>query len=160
MVSALWATILRKRTTAGWDGWFKYMTRPSWMSGSCLENTIILSRERQITAADNEQRCVGLIIRVLLQKTYSEHIYFFLWQPTCRLIYCDLFTNMIWIYKYLYCLCLSPGIIDTTLCDKVCQWLATGPMVSSINKTDRHDITEILLKVALNTITPEPRHDL
>jgi hypothetical protein len=28
-----------------------------------------------------------------------------------------------------------------------------GAPVSSINKTDRHDITEILLKVALNTIT-------
>jgi hypothetical protein len=28
-----------------------------------------------------------------------------------------------------------------------------GTSVSSINKTDRHDITEILLKVALNTIT-------
>ena len=27
--------------------------------------------------------------------------------------------------------------------------------VSSINKTDRHDITEILLKVALNTITQQ-----
>ena len=27
-----------------------------------------------------------------------------------------------------------------------------GPLVSSTNKTDRHDITEILLKVALNTI--------
>ena len=27
-----------------------------------------------------------------------------------------------------------------------------GPPVSSTNKTDRHDITEILLKVALNTI--------
>ena len=46
----------------------------------------------------------------------------------------------------------------TTLCDKVCQWLATGrwfspgPPVSSTNKTDRHDITEILLKVALHTI--------
>jgi hypothetical protein len=26
--------------------------------------------------------------------------------------------------------------------------------VSSTNKTDRHDITEILLKVTLNTITP------
>ena len=26
-------------------------------------------------------------------------------------------------------------------------------MVSSINKTDRHDITELLLKVAFNTIT-------
>jgi hypothetical protein len=28
-----------------------------------------------------------------------------------------------------------------------------GTPVSSTNKTDRHDITEILLKVALNTIT-------
>jgi hypothetical protein len=28
-----------------------------------------------------------------------------------------------------------------------------GPPVSSINKTDRHDIAEILLKVALNTIS-------
>ena len=46
-----------------------------------------------------------------------------------------------------------------TLCDKVCQWLATGrwfspgTLVSSTNKTDRHDITEILLKVVLSTIT-------
>jgi hypothetical protein len=37
-----------------------------------------------------------------------------------------------------------------TLCDKVCQWLAIGrsfsPVtpVSSTNKTDRHDIAEIL----------------
>jgi hypothetical protein len=29
-----------------------------------------------------------------------------------------------------------------------------GPTVSSTNKTDRHDITEILFKVALNTIKP------
>jgi hypothetical protein len=28
--------------------------------------------------------------------------------------------------------------------------------VSSTNKTDRHDITEILLRVALNTITLTP----
>ena len=40
-----------------------------------------------------------------------------------------------------------------TQCDKVCQWLATclwfspGTQVSSTNKTDHHDITEILLKV-------------
>jgi hypothetical protein len=32
------------------------------------------------------------------------------------------------------------------------QWFSLGPPVSSTNKTDRHDITEILLKVALNTI--------
>jgi hypothetical protein len=40
-------------------------------------------------------------------------------------------------------------MLDTTLCDKVC-----ATPVSSTNKTDRYDITEILLKVALNTITP------
>jgi len=33
------------------------------------------------------------------------------------------------------------------------QWFSPGTPVSSINKTDRHDITEILLKVAFNTIT-------
>jgi len=32
------------------------------------------------------------------------------------------------------------------------SWFSPGLPVSSINKTDRHDITEILLKVALNTI--------
>ena len=72
-----------------------------------------------------------------------------------------------WIYNYLCNQCLSPLMLwvrilirarCTTLCDKVCQWLATGqwfsqrPPVSSTNKTDRHDRTEILLKVTLNTI--------
>jgi hypothetical protein len=61
-----------------------------------------------------------------------------------------------------YIVSLNPAngkvILDTTLCDKLCQWLATGQWfspgtsVSSTNKTDHHDITEILLKVALNTI--------
>ena len=35
-------------------------------------------------------------------------------------------------------------------------WFFPGTPVSSTNKTDHHDITEILLKVALNTITPHP----
>ena len=30
------------------------------------------------------------------------------------------------------------------------RWFSLGPLVSSTNKTDHHDITEILLKVALN----------
>jgi hypothetical protein len=57
---------------------------------------------------------------------------------------------------------LRRGILVTTLCDKVCQWLAAGQWflpgtsVSSTNKIDRHDITEILLKVVLNTITLTP----
>jgi hypothetical protein len=32
------------------------------------------------------------------------------------------------------------------------QWFSSDPPVSSTNKTDCHDITKILLKVALNTI--------
>jgi len=42
--------------------------------------------------------------------------------------------------------------------NEVCQWLCdrsvdfSGSYGSSINKTDCHDITEILLKVSLNTI--------
>jgi hypothetical protein len=62
---------------------------------------------------------------------------------------------------YLCNQCLSPltlwvqtplrrGELNTTLCDKVCQWLVTCPwlsLVSSTNKTDCHDITEVLLKV-------------
>jgi hypothetical protein len=31
-------------------------------------------------------------------------------------------------------------------------WFSVGPLVSSTNKTDCNDITEILLKVASNTI--------
>jgi hypothetical protein len=45
----------------------------------------------------------------------------------------------------------NKSLDDSTLCDKVCQWLATGQWfspgtpVSSTNNTDRHDIAEILL---------------
>jgi len=64
-----------------------------------------------------------------------------------------------WIYNYR---CnpnpLRRSVLDTILC-KICQWLAagqwfsTGTPVSSTNKTNSHDITQILLKMALNTIT-------
>ena len=78
-----------------------------------------------------------------------------------------------WIYNYLWNQCLSPlmlwirtalrlGVLDTTLCDKVCQWLVAGrwfslgTLDSSTNKTDCHNIAEILLKVMLNTISHKP----
>jgi hypothetical protein len=46
---------------------------------------------------------------------------------------------------------LRRGVLDPTLCDKVCQWLATGRWsspgipVSSTNNTDHHNISEIVL---------------
>ena len=51
------------------------------------------------------------------------------------------------------------GVLDTTLCDEVFQWIASGQwfspgtLVFSTNKADCHDITETVLKVALNTLT-------
>jgi len=73
--------------------------------------------------------------------------------------------------------CLSPltlwvripfrrGVLDTTICDNIyfCQWLVVGRWfspgtpVSSTNKTDRQDITELLLKVEINTIALTPNH--
>ena len=80
-----------------------------------------------------------------------------------------------WIYNYICNWCLSPLMLwvrisiramCTTLFDNVCQWLATGrcfspgPPVSSTNKTDRYDITEILLKVALSTIKQTNVHHI
>ena len=75
---------------------------------------------------------------------------------------CKIYLNAINMGIYLNCFEFEPhswrSVLDTTLFDKVCQGLATdrwfsqGTPVSSTNKTDRHDIIDILLKVALNTI--------
>ena len=73
-----------------------------------------------------------------------------------------------WIYNYLCNQCISPPmlwvriqlrrrILDTTLCDirmlAAGRWFSPGTPISSTNKTDHHDIVEILLNVALITIT-------
>ena len=55
--------------------------------------------------------------------------------------------------------CWWGGVLDATLCDKICQWMVSGRWfspgnpVSSTNKTDLHDIPDILLKMVLNTLT-------
>jgi len=38
------------------------------------------------------------------------------------------------------------------------MWFSPGPPVSSTNKAYHHDITELLLKVALNTIKQTNKH--
>jgi hypothetical protein len=62
---------------------------------------------------------------------------------------------IVW-YNYLCNQSITIRARCTTLCDKVCQWLATclwfspGP---STNTTARHDITEILRKAPPNKQT-------
>ena len=54
------------------------------------------------------------------------------------------------MYKNI-CVWYMPLIQHVTLCDKNCQglaagqWFPPGTLVSSTNKTDRHDITEVAL---------------
>ena len=73
----------------------------------------------------------------------------------------------IYCLKFLYyfffsCEIESWGVLDITLGKKVCQWhtvdrwFSIGTPVSFTIKSDRHDITEILLKVVLNTINLIP----
>jgi hypothetical protein len=63
------------------------------------------------------------------------------------------------LYFLLYIFAQRGSVLDTTWCDKDCQRLAAGrwiTQVSSTDKSDRHGVTEILLKVALNTMTLTP----
>ena len=54
------------------------------------------------------------------------------------------------------------GVLNTTFCDKVCQWLVTGQWfspgtpVSSTNKTYHHDVTAILFKSGAKHHNPNP----
>ena len=93
----------------------------------------------------------------IIARSSPANVIFSEWGPSWSWSYSS------WIYNYLCNQCVSPltlwiriplrrGAFDTTLCDKVCQWLAEGRWfspgtpVSSTNKTDRHYITKILLK--------------
>jgi len=86
-------------------------------------------------------------VNVWLMYTYISDFVF----PTSPEIDSKLFI----LGTYFFRIQLRQCVLDTTLCDKACQWLAAcrwfSP-VSSTNWTDPHDITEILLKVVLNTI--------
>ena len=50
-------------------------------------------------------------------------------------------------------------VVLDTLCDKVCQWLATSQwfLGFATNKTDCHNITAILLKMVLKHHNPNPK---
>ena len=73
----------------------------------------------------------------------------------------NLFRNEVLLFLITNSSCIliyDPIILLITYC-KTVYWIATdrwfspGTLVSSTYKTDSHDITEIVLRVALNTIT-------
>ena len=104
---------------------------------------------------------VGTLYYIKIKRLLRKRLWWWSSYGTCRWF---VTTYAISAYHHLSCEFESRSwrrVLVTTLCDKVCQWPARsrwfspGIPVSSNNKTDRHDITEILLNVALNTITPD-----
>jgi hypothetical protein len=113
-------------------------------------------------------RLCCLMRLVLLYAVWSSALFFFsflifaslLWKGSSWFRGHDL---IVVGYTTTYALRLWWGVLNTAVCDKVCEWLAGGGWwfspshpVYSTYKTDRHVITAILLKVVLNTITPCP----
>ena len=85
--------------------------------------------------------CVNPIIYILTKKTYIDKNLWFIW---------EYWNNS----KNRYHQAIQHYVIKfVSDAQQVCGFLRQGTLVSSTNKTDRHDITEILLKGALNTIT-------
>jgi hypothetical protein len=95
----------------------------------------------------NDDQCSNECIPLLLTCSYWDVSWLFAKGPSCSWWNgsCE-FERRLWRI-----------LPDTTLCDKVCQWLATGrwfsqgTSVSSTNKSDCHNIAEILLKTIGNT---------
>jgi hypothetical protein len=51
---------------------------------------------------------------------------------------------------------LCDNVVSLVTCGSSETWFSLGTMVSFPNETDHHNITEILLKMTLNTITLTP----
>ena len=96
--------------------------------------------------------------------SWSHHrwIYNYLcnqWLSTLKVVssnpaHVELYAIQHYMIKFVSDLQQVGGFLYTTLYDKVCQWFATSRLfspVSSTNKTDCHDVAEILLQVTLNT---------
>ena len=100
--------------------------------------------------------------------SWREHLDEWWWyllrtRPTLELLWSRSYGS--WIYNYLCNQCLSPLMLWVRMpfmarCTRyniMCSSLSVTCgrlVVSSTNKTDRHEITDILLKVVLNTLTP------
>ena len=76
------------------------------------------------------------------------------------------FKNAIWWLFHTRTLSKDISTVDLTANITQCEnmlyynwWFSPGTPVSSTNKTDRHDITEILLKVELSTINLQPYYN-
>ena len=113
----------------------------------------LLAHGRQFSPASSTTKTCHDIAEILLKvalntKNQSAKNVVIVWMISIYLCNQYLSPLVLWV-KILF----RRDALNTTLCDKVSKWLATGHWfslgtpVSSTNKTDRHNVTEILLKV-------------
>jgi hypothetical protein len=102
-------------------------------------------------------------LRLLITPLYVQaFFYFYFGRCIVRITVSDYLFGIFIHFFCCYIYTSPPSVLDTALCDTVCQWLtigrwfSPGTLVSSTNKSDRHAITEILLKVAFNPINHLP----
>jgi len=149
------------------------MNSQVWTHKTCLISPLFI--EVTVPSQESEWSCICVLVVSILPLSTILILHFgtvpIVWYFFCFSFYfyrltMSILDDLIFlIFKFLLYyinMCvripLRRDVLDTTLCDKVCQrlaaglWFSPGTSVSSTNKTNCHNITEILLKVTLNTI--------
>jgi hypothetical protein len=75
-------------------------------------------------------------------------------------IVCSVALDGKWMFLFIMLACWLLDVLQAMMvigCPKG-RWFSPCTPVSPTNKTDRHDIAEILLNVSLNTINHKPSH--
>jgi hypothetical protein len=94
---------------------------------------------------------------VYIMNTTCACLYCFKYHGYCTIYYVSTICNQLHILNW----SIQNTYISSTatwrseeVCKRLstCRWFSPGTSVSSISKTDHHEIAEMLLKVALNTI--------
>ena len=118
---------------------------------------------------DNNSAPMSTFSLLCLMSVETVCCFFILWSPVVSLCCWGVVVVVIvfGIYSYLCNQCASlqtllvwiplrRGVLEITLCDHVYQWFTTGQWSSPVTPvfpTNKTDLAEILLKVALSTIT-------
>jgi hypothetical protein len=110
-----------------------------------------------------QTQCESILNPSLLEKSFAMGLVCYVLHLNNSLLWCLLVRGLSWsygssIYNYLSSptlwvqTSLRRPVLDTILCEQLVVFSRYSCFPT--NKTDRHDITEILLKVALSTIKP------
>ena len=151
--------------------WFLTIMRCTWTVQHFFLQIIRYSGERSVVSlfiwfhSTNKIKTDCSNINQILVKIMLNLVivYLFLWIICHKQFQEPSWSHGSWIYKYLCIQCLSPlalwgrtslrrDVVDITLCDKVCQWLAAGLWFSQSTLVSSTNLTEIWLKVVFNTI--------